>query len=479
MSVSPFDVLDDSSRPPGKPSAADSMTGARSFRGRVVSFAKDATNTQPLFLFGVAPLTGGQATGERNNVVENVVLLQAGFGSLDRRAVPPSGIVYLPEIGSVVRCDWDGSRWCITGFYTGPSKTRLETGTDNERRRVSYNPGVETDTPRAFGLPGWDLPHWSSGIDPGDCLMGREQARVKVTGKGALIGADLFACRFYTSEGRVIERFGDRETRGVGFWENMRHRRGTNPQATRAVVQNPRFAALDPSMSCTFTRLVEMAPLPQSQRPYVLSQQGYVSRSVLNDGRSALTTEVPSFTAASELDSGDYVADRMAVVHPLQPENPEKPGGELDSLAYTTFDRQVDADGSWRLRSGNKGQAPGGTTDLRLDYDARRDELLISVGPSGAQHSTILVQGASAEQASVAVKTTNLRASVENDAEVTAKTVTVRGRIVLDGQVEVTEDLNVRGKVTAQGEVTGRGTSLSSHRHGGVDTGGGTTSRPV
>ena len=51
--------------------------------------------------------------------------------------------------------------------------------------------------------------------------------------------------------------------------------------------------------------------------------------------------------------------------------------------------------------------------------------------------------------------------------------------IKLDGAVHVTGAQTNDSGITASGDVTGSGTSLHTHKHGGVQTGGGQTSPPV
>lgn len=55
----------------------------------------------------------------------------------------------------------------------------------------------------------------------------------------------------------------------------------------------------------------------------------------------------------------------------------------------------------------------------------------------------------------------------------------VNGDITHKGSLEQSGDQNVSGKITASDDVVGGGKSLKSHRHGGVKTGGGSTSGPI
>lgn len=57
--------------------------------------------------------------------------------------------------------------------------------------------------------------------------------------------------------------------------------------------------------------------------------------------------------------------------------------------------------------------------------------------------------------------------------------VTTGGTVEVDAPtVHMTGDLQVDGSITAQGEVTGNGIQLSTHVHGGVQSGGSTTGGP-
>lgn len=440
------------------------------FRARVTHVHKN-TAGQFLFLFRVTPLTGGVTTGARDNEIDNVVLLHPGFGSLDSITPPPSGMIFVPQVGSVVLVMWDGHQWCIVGYYSGPVKTNSETGPDPESRVVSYNPGIETATSRLQGLPGWDVPHWAFGVQEGDCIMGRGQARVKATGQGVVVGSDLDAFRIYTSDGKIIERFGRREVRGVGYWQLQRYRK-SNQEAIRNKNEIPQESITPPDAACYHAEIVEVAPTPSAQKPYVLEQKGYVSRKMINDGRSAMVTDVTSQTVVEELASRDYVVHRLGVVQPLQHFDPKLPGDELDRVAYEVFDKQVDADGSFRLRAGNLGALPGSQSttstqqmDLSVDYDARSNELVIRIGRAGAEATEIKLRGDDPASAVLEVLTSKLRAVVRDSATLEAKKATVKAsQITLDGNVRVTGSITCDKQITAQ-EVTASGIKLTKHRH--------------
>ena len=67
---------------------------------------------------------------------------------------------------------------------------------------------------------------------------------------------------------------------------------------------------------------------------------------------------------------------------------------------------------------------------------------------------------------------------------ITAPTVTINGRLVVNGDIDHTGNQTTSGNVTAQTVtgttgVTGAGKSLATHRHGGVRSGGDTSAPPI
>lgn len=76
----------------------------------------------------------------------------------------------------------------------------------------------------------------------------------------------------------------------------------------------------------------------------------------------------------------------------------------------------------------------------------------------------------------------DLSANIQGNAVISVKgNVTLKAsHVTIDSpSVNMTGDVFVEGDVFAQGEVTGNGVKLSTHRHGGVDSGSSTTSGPV
>lgn len=456
-------------------------------RGRVTNVKKDATGNVPLFLFQVAPLLGSFATGEADNIIDDVPMLQAGVGSLDLSVEPPSGIIYLPEVGSIVLLGWDGSRWVILGCYSGPTRTTMEASVDIERRAISYNPGFEYAQARTQSSPGWDMPSWAFGMEPGDALLGKGRARVKVNGRGAFIGADAFSCSIFTVDGGYIQRGGTSTRRFVGFWDVVRYQTGLDQESMQAKTANPLQAEALTSATVVRHTVYDIGATPQQLLPYLLSQRGHISREVQNDGRSATVTEPTRMRREQELKTGDYAVIRDVLVQPTSPD-PKTPGNELDEIAYSLYDYQVDADGSIRLRSGNKAKVRGHQSkpatramDFDLEFDAAKQRFRIRVGQSGAETALVEIDA----KGKVTVACNSAEVIAKGPVEVQGSKVTVKANsITLDGNVAITGGLTVDRTISAKGEVTAMsvvapGVSLSKHIHPGVQGGSGSTQKGI
>jgi hypothetical protein len=481
--MSPFDALPNAeSRPPSK-----------SFKARITEVQKDSTGENYSFLFTVQPLAQYVDTGTADKTIKDVSITVPGLGSLDDIANPPTGLIYFPEVGSIVRIEPDGSRYTITGFYTGPVRTSLESGSDPEGRRMSYNPGIEIDHHRNTGFPGWDLPHWSFGLKPGDVIMGKKQSRVKITGEGVVIGGDLDCLSIYKTDGGRIDRWAEMEVKGVGYWSNHRYGRGTAELAAAAnVAKDPKAFPPPRDAWVSRTDIYEVAPEMRALRPYLMEQRGYLSRLNTDDGRSQIQTAAPLGRVQAELEALDYVIARRVVAHPIVPEVPSI-AGELKSRAFTTQDEQHDADGSFRHRHGNLGKLPGaqdqaetGQLDLSVEYDNSANVYHIRIGRAGANGARITVRGNVETDSAIEVECFDLKATVRNKLEATAKnaevtveqktklttndaevqvgnelkanvgskTVLVCPDITLDGPVKITKTLQVQQGLSVQGNST-------------------------
>lgn len=74
----------------------------------------------------------------------------------------------------------------------------------------------------------------------------------------------------------------------------------------------------------------------------------------------------------------------------------------------------------------------------------------------------------------------NIRAKTSSLVSIEAPDIHLTGNVTITGTVTQTGgDTAMTGNVSVNGDVSANGISLSQHKHGGVETGGGTTSTPV
>lgn len=457
-------------------------------RARVVEVRRTVTGNQPSFVFSVAPMVGGFSSGEAGNIIR-AIMLQPGFSRLDDTSVTPTGIVYVPEVGSLVRITWDGAQWCIDGFYTGPVPTLLERGQDAEGRAIGYNPGIETGRNRMTGVPGWELPHWSLGLETGDVILGKGQSRVKLAQFGVVIGADLHCARYYKTDGGILERCAEREERMLGYWFRHSFRRGV-PEASNAHRAAPHLADIPEDTAIYQCELIEASPLYRARQPYLLRQTGHVSRSFLDLGRSSIYATPSGQQTAAEARARDFVVKREALIQPLDGvETPatQRLSKELHpsrALGYELYDLQVDADGSFRLRSGNRtrkvgaqGQAATGELDLSIDFDAKTLALDIRLGQAGTNWARFRLKADDVNNAVAQVEAANIEAVARNSAKIKAKKITLEAsEVEVKGHLKVTESITVDKDLKAAGDVLARALaqaiSLARHTHNHGDSAG-------
>lgn len=77
-----------------------------------------------------------------------------------------------------------------------------------------------------------------------------------------------------------------------------------------------------------------------------------------------------------------------------------------------------------------------------------------------------------------------LIANAQGGTEITSPTIVLNGAVTINGSLsqgmgESGGDANMLGPITVTNDVTAGGVSLKSHKHGGVETGGGETGGPV
>lgn len=449
-------------------------------RGRVLRILSDRANKQPAFLIDVVPIGGGLSSGAPDNIVANVRILQPGFGSLSETELLPSGIITLPEIGSVCLCVRDDAGWVAIGWYTGPVLTALETQFgDPEHRAVSLNPGIETSGSRVTGMGGWDVPAWAFGIEPGDQLLGKGNSRIKVTAEGVVIGSGADNMELYRLDGGRLRVVAEDEERGVGFWRKRTYSIGhpvTADQYSIAKGSGGLGGLAQPPEDGTHyeAEVVETSPLLSQMQPYLLHQRGHIDRSMKDYGRQAVAANSPNgYDVTRARATDDYAIEKTTVVKSTSSlPTPAFLANELlAGYGFVTFDRQVDPDGSFRLRAGNPGGIPGGqgpdpTTQLSFtaDYDARTNKMTIRLGRAGAAIFQVVVNG---ETGAADLQMNGpLKAKVGGPVELEAPRVEVKAtNIKLDGNVEVTGTLRVRKNVTGDRDVVASRISLTKHTH--------------
>lgn len=419
----------------------------RFIRGQISKVLTDGMG-RPNFLFDVRPVGGAASTGTRDNELHNVLMLQPGFGNIGDSKHAPTGVIYVPEVGSRVLMIYDGSRYVIVGFYTGPHRrntTVLDAG-------QSYDPGIELAINNLF-LPSERNVPWLFGIEPGDIIFGKDLARVKLCSRGVILsGAGTAGLIALKSDGEMLTRFSSREDRGVGFWRRLAFQRG----ATDAqYIADPDTAPVPIDGLVYDCRVIEASPYSKALAPYIIEQAGHISRAFINRGRTSVYATSTAQVLFEEAKSKDHAVIRKAVIQPITDQTSADISAlELDSskgTSFEVFDFQADANGSFRLRGGNKskkkggqGPAPTKEMDVSLEYNAKSNGLLVRIGQAGAETT---VFNLTPKEASITTKG-SASISAESDISVeTKKTVSVTAK-----ELDVTGATNLNGKLNVSEE---------------------------
>jgi hypothetical protein len=462
------------------------------FRAVVREVMLDSAGDQYAMRFKVEPIGDGPTTPESDGTISNVFLRLPGFGSYEKDGKTEGyrGILFMPEVGSHVAVEKDGDAWFITGFFSGPVQTPAETGSDPEGRRISYNPGFEVDRSRQTASPGSNLDHWSGGLAPGDVILFRGQQRVKLCGHGVYVGSDLDNFTLFTPTGRRISRFGDEEVRAPGLYRVHKADLGlTEVHDRQGDTLTP--AEVSPGARVYECSVFETGPYPFLGRPFQVSQRGLVCQSQLSEGRAAPVTDVTSYEAASEAEAGHFVVEHQCWAWPLKAAvgAPIPRFDELDVAAAPVFDKQVDADGSFRINAGNLAQAPGhqnATTpsqlDLSLEYDSIRQVFTLRVGRAGCPAAVVSISGDDPTTSTVTVTAAEVNIAAAQKVSFSAGVALelLAPTIKLRGNVEVAGNLAVAGATTMVQSASAMGVSLANHVHPFVDSGvASKTSKPI
>jgi hypothetical protein len=449
-------------------------------RGRVnkvnkVSGGTGSTTLQPTMTFEVIA-DGGNPTASTDGVIKDVILLQAGFGSLSATEAAPGGIVYIPEVGSQVMIMHDGRRWVIMGFYTGPCQTASENSKDPEGQRISFNPGIELPMSRMNLQPGLDnTPHWAFVAEPGDAIMSKGDARVKVNGIGAIIGADAKSWTIYKTDGLTLERSVMREHRMIGY--HFRHFMHPGLDANGIAMAPPGALAVpNPGAYVYQAEVLDTSLDDKLMSPYYIRQRGHIGSFDFYTGHQSALTLGSTYSAGREYATKDYAIMRDAIVQPLKPVGGLAPGLELypdTATSCEVYDYQVDPTGSFRLRAGNRSLQPGGQSriptyqmDLSIEYSALLGEYSIRLGTAGAPAALVSIKAISEADAAVTVKAKDLTAVLTGGATIVAATgVTIVGKVSIIGALNVTGPVVATGPLTVPMATIG-GQNFATHKHG-------------
>ena len=464
----------------------------RAFRGIItkVHMTNETLNTKPsegkvpTMTFDVSSLSGWPVSGAQLGHIEHVPMVQPGFGDFLNLKTPGDGIIYVPPVGSRVLVIHDGVRWVIIGFYSGPVADKESVGKDPLQARLrSHNPGIELALNRLIALPGVDIP-WLYGIEPGDTLICRDYARVKICSKGVVLSSNGPNCvRFMKTNGEILERFAEYEGRAIGWWHRLHFMRGTEKHDQQHTQSSDNTDA--PKDGSVYRAdVLETTPYPLALKPYIVHQTGHISRSYVDSGRSCVYDEETKQVIKDETENKDYAVMRTFVAQPLkkQPSPSSKTQGERqtakkalelspDGTDFEVYDHQVDANGSFRLRAGNKKEKKKGQSteptkelDLSVEYKAKEAAILIRIGIAGAADTTLVMTGLDTKTATAHLRTTKARIFARERAVVCSKKIVlqcsnleVTGKTLFQDEVEIRSKLKVSKTVKAKKYLKGGG----------------------
>lgn len=442
------------------------------FRALVTALQKTDSNDELSFLFTIRPISLQIHSGAANNDFKNVALLTPGISNLTDPQSTPTGIIYIPEVGSEVLVQQIGGFLYITHFFTGPVTTTTEK--DPQGERVSFNPGIQSATSRRASDSTSTLPEWTGKAQGGDVILGRGLQRVHLTTEGLFVGSDLDCCSIFTSSGKYIYRSRTEDVRLLGLHRIHSVNLGILEDTTQTFADSA--LEQDPTRFVTRTELLEVDPIQHDMngkgiraRPYLVKQEGFVHPSQLDDGPSALKTGVPAYLAQSALDSHQYVIKRLVIGEP------KVTGGsysQADELADSGTDNRIIeerhwADGSYELFL---------TDNAYIAYDAASHIFTLVVGNTTVEATDSSVKVKSKDVVIEAQKSVTISAASEIKLSA--------NKIELDGEVEITQGLKVNKGIEAALDIKALATggpsiSLAMHQHAGVKTGEGSTSTPT
>ena len=437
------------------------------FRGVIIRSHTHPGGT-PKMLFDVLPTSGNVSGTGENGAFPSLPLLQAGFGDPQNSEVK-TGMIFVPSVGSRVVCIHDGVGYIIAGFLSGPVLSS-SSGTLNG----DYNPGIA----QAYDRTNRTLPTDANipelfGLYEGEMGLLSSQGSVKACVWGALIGSHAGCVELFVYEsGQIIRRALGHVTREQGFFESCVSS-PIDPQVLAAWKEGLTDTPPD-RVATTHTQIFTGTPLVGTKKPYLLQQRGHVPRALMADGLSAIKAAY----GGTDVETDGHAVARDAVVVP-KVVNTEAVADELTTDSFEVYDRQVDSDGSWRLKAGNSKGTPGAWTpdnekaEMTLAYDAKTKVLTLNMGPGKVKVSAngdtgdVKVESSArvdvkAKEAITAEVGRTKAVLTPSSAKLQSNVVTIQApSITLDGMVRVTQTLHADVDVTAGAKRT----SLTTHTH--------------
>jgi hypothetical protein len=160
-----------------------------------------------------------------------------------------------------------------------------------------------------------------------------------------------------------------------------------------------------PAAAVVTTALHESTMFPYANKAVLLEQRGHISAGLKPHVRQALLAHHSAGEVTAEETAKKFTISRDLVAQPTPAASAVlgKLGpDELRTTHYSTYERQIDSDGSWFIRAGNKTQLPQGPEtsasdaqklDMSLDYDAKPNVVRIRVAQGGAESALLELDG--------------------------------------------------------------------------------------
>lgn len=339
--------------------------------------------------------------------LERVPTLQAGFCPIVPNQEHYTGVVFAPEVGARVLVGRSSRGPIIMGYITGP----IAINASDSPELTSYNPGIDLAVARTHGALGTDdIPSWSLDLQPGDVSIGRITARFKINTFGCFAGANASCFTHHGFGGNRIDTWVSRDERGVGFWHVSQN---ALVLLTSDAINTSGFESA-PGASWSVTAY-DTDPDPLQMAPYWLEQRGFIAPAMASAGKGSAELAPLLSDISRSRAAGSTVVYRTAVLQPLT-----VPSTPADEVVAPIYDSRVQADGSWRIRSGNRPKTPSWSPQFDLSFDAASGALSLAVGDTAAAQATVSIQ-----QGYVVAKCVKLKADVLTTAEISAQSVQV------------------------------------------------------